>query len=67
MSLATRSWRRGGCQSTETIILIVISMLSDPNDQSPANIDAAREWRLDYQGSFKKHVFHCVRKSQDAL
>jgi ubiquitin-protein ligase len=25
----------------ETIILSVISMLSDPNDNSPANIDAA--------------------------
>jgi ubiquitin-protein ligase len=27
--------------SVETIMLSVISMLSDPNDQSPANVDAA--------------------------
>lgn len=27
--------------TVETIILSVISMLSDPNDESPANIDAA--------------------------
>lgn len=27
--------------TVETILLSVISMLSDPNDQSPANIDAA--------------------------
>ena len=23
----------------------VISMLADPNDESPANVDAAKEWR----------------------
>ncbi len=28
-------------QTVETIILSVISMLSSPNDESPANIDAA--------------------------
>jgi ubiquitin-protein ligase len=28
----------------ESIILSVISMLSDPNDESPANIDAAVSW-----------------------
>lgn len=27
--------------SPETILLSVISMLSDPNDQSPANLEAA--------------------------
>jgi ubiquitin-conjugating enzyme E2 G1 len=27
--------------TAETILLSVISMLSDPNDQSPANIEAA--------------------------
>jgi ubiquitin-conjugating enzyme E2 G1 len=26
----------------------VISMLADPNDESPANVDAAKEWRDSY-------------------
>ena len=44
----------------------VISMLSDPNDESPANIDAAVMWRNDRDG-FKKKSRLLVRKSQDAL
>ena len=28
--------------------LAVISMLADPNDESPANVDAAKEWRDSY-------------------
>ena len=31
--------------TVESIVLSVISMLSDPNDESPANIEAAKEWR----------------------
>ncbi|KAF3929750.1 hypothetical protein ABW19_dt0201577 [Dactylella cylindrospora] len=46
----------------ETILLSVISMLSSPNDESPANIDAARQWREDPAG-FKKKVRKCVRDS----
>jgi ubiquitin-conjugating enzyme E2 G1 len=26
-------------------MISIISMLSSPNDESPANIDAAKEWR----------------------
>ena len=29
-------------------IFAVISMLADPNDESPANVDAAKEWRDSY-------------------
>jgi hypothetical protein len=37
----------------ESIILSVISMLSDPNDESPANIDAAvRHIFFVYKASF---------------
>jgi ubiquitin-conjugating enzyme E2 G1 len=50
----------------EQIIVSVISMLSDPNDDSPANIDAAVMWRDDRQ-SFKKRVREVVRKSQECL
>ncbi|CAM9269391.1 unnamed protein product [Ectocarpus fasciculatus] len=49
----------------ETIILSVISMLSDPNDNSPANIDAAVMWRDD-KTQFKRRVRETVRHSQDA-
>ncbi|XP_003386065.1 PREDICTED: ubiquitin-conjugating enzyme E2 G1-like [Amphimedon queenslandica] len=53
--------------TVETIIMSVISMLADPNDESPANVDAGKDWRNDYNGAFKKKVMKCVRKSQDCL
>ena len=46
----------------ETILVSVISLLSDPNDNSPANIDAAVQWRDDFEG-FKKQVKRLVRRS----
>ncbi|TGZ78147.1 ubiquitin-conjugating enzyme [Ascodesmis nigricans] len=46
----------------ETILISVISMLSSPNDESPANVEAAKQWREDPQG-FKKRVRKCVRDS----
>ena len=48
----------------EQILVSVISMLSDPNDESPANLDAAVQWRND-RPAFKKKVRQIVRKSQD--
>ena len=48
--------------SVESILVSVISMLSSPNDESPANVDAAKEWRSNKQ-EFKKKVARCVRKS----
>ncbi|CEO59681.1 Ubiquitin-conjugating enzyme [Penicillium cataractarum] len=50
-------------QTPETILLSVISMLSSPNDESPANVEAARLWRED-PAEFKKRVRRCVRQSQ---
>ena len=32
-------------QSVEKILLSVVSMLAEPNDESPANVDAAVMWR----------------------
>ena len=52
-------------QTVETIMLSIISMLSAPNDESPANIDAAKEFREDFP-AFKKRVARCVRRSQEA-
>lgn len=51
--------------TVETILMSVISMISDPNDESPANVDAAKDWREDYNGEFKRKVKRCVRKSQE--
>ena len=50
----------------EAILISVISMLSDPNDESPANIDAAVMWRNDKE-SFKREVRRIVRRSQEDL
>nr|VDC99234.1 unnamed protein product [Brassica rapa] len=48
------------------IVLSIISMLSGPNDESPANVEAAKEWR-DNRAEFRKKVSRCVRKSQEML
>ncbi|XP_024517530.1 ubiquitin-conjugating enzyme E2 7 isoform X1 [Selaginella moellendorffii] len=50
----------------ETILLSIISMLSSPNDESPANIDAAKEWR-ERREEFKRKVSRIVRRSQEML
>ncbi|VBB25550.1 unnamed protein product [Acanthocheilonema viteae] len=50
--------------TVETILLSVISMLADPNHDSPANVDAAKMQRENFP-EFKKRVAACVRKSQE--
>jgi len=50
----------------ETILVSVISMLADPNDESPANVDAAKEWRENFP-EFKRKVARTVRRSQEEL
>ncbi len=50
----------------ETIMISIISMLSSPNDESPANVDAAKMWR-ENRDEFKKRVSRIVRKSQEML
>jgi ubiquitin-conjugating enzyme E2 G1 len=39
-------------------------MISDPNDESPANVDAAKQWR-DNPDEYKKVVGRLVRRSQE--
>lgn len=48
--------------TVESILLSVISMLASPNDESPANIDAAKEWR-DQNDAYRKRIKRIVRKS----
>ena len=50
--------------TVESILISVISMISTPNTDSPANIDAAKEFRDDY-ALFKKKCGRIVRKSQE--
>ncbi|KAI8917577.1 hypothetical protein PhCBS80983_g02707 [Powellomyces hirtus] len=52
--------------TVETIVLSVISMLSGPNDESPANAKAAKEWRED-PSAFKKRVQRTVRQSEEDM
>ncbi|KAG6763665.1 hypothetical protein POTOM_031098 [Populus tomentosa] len=62
--LATERW--SPVHTVESIVLSIISMLSGPNDESPANVDAAKQWR-DSREEFRKRVSRCVRKSQEML
>ncbi|KNC48426.1 ubiquitin carrier protein [Thecamonas trahens ATCC 50062] len=50
---ATERW--SPIQSVLSIVLSVLSMLADPNDESPANVDAAVEWR-DNRPAFRARV-----------
>ncbi|KAJ3334804.1 ubiquitin-conjugating enzyme E2 G1 [Gonapodya sp. JEL0774] len=50
--------------TVETILVSVISLLSSPNDDSPANVDAAKQWREDLKG-YKRKVRRLVEKSMD--
>lgn len=49
-------------QSVEKILLSVISMLAEPNDESGANVDAAKMWREDRQ-EFNRIAERIVRKT----
>uniref|UniRef100_A0A2C9VZ45 UBC core domain-containing protein n=2 Tax=Manihot esculenta TaxID=3983 RepID=A0A2C9VZ45_MANES len=60
--LASERWMP--VHTVESIVLSIISMLSSPNDESPANVEAAKEWRENRE-EFKRKVSGCVRKSQE--
>jgi len=49
-------------QSVEKILLSVVSMLAEPNDESPANVDAAKMYRNNRE-EFNKRVRKTVEKS----
>lgn len=60
--LAIERWRP--ILGVEAVIVSVISMLCDPNIESPAHLDNAKLFRDDLPG-FKKKCRQCVRKSQE--
>ncbi|KAF8468156.1 ubiquitin-conjugating enzyme/RWD-like protein [Kalaharituber pfeilii] len=47
-------------QSVEKILISVMSMLAEPNEESGANVDAAKVWREDRE-RYVKEVKKCVR------
>ena len=47
-------------QSVEKVLLSVMSMLAEPNTESPANVDAAKMWR-EGRDEFKKIAHKHVR------
>ncbi|KAB5576380.1 ubiquitin-conjugating enzyme [Coniochaeta sp. 2T2.1] len=53
-------------QTPETILLSVISLFEDPNDESPANLEAAKLLREEREGrskEFRRRCRLCVRES----
>lgn len=58
--LASERW--SPVQSVEKILLSVVSMLAEPNAESPANVEAAKLFRNDKE-EFNKRVRDCVRLS----
>ncbi|KFY68059.1 hypothetical protein V496_01306 [Pseudogymnoascus sp. VKM F-4515 (FW-2607)] len=53
-------------QSPETILISVISLLHSPNDESPANVEAAVLWREEQKEGgkeFRRRTRKCVRES----
>mmetsp|Transcript_11859 Transcript_11859/g.19982 ORF Transcript_11859/g.19982 Transcript_11859/m.19982 type:complete len:169 (+) Transcript_11859:77-583(+) len=50
--------------TVESILISVISMIGEPNLESPANIAAAKEYRTDLD-AFKRNCRRIVRRSQE--
>jgi len=53
-------WRP--CQTVSTVLISVISLLSDPNISSPANVDSSVEWRSE-RDKFWDRVSKLVEKA----
>lgn len=62
MGYESSSERWSPVQSVEKILLSVVSMLAEPNDESAANVDAAKTWRDD-RTRFNEIAHRTVRKS----
>ncbi|MPC25685.1 Ubiquitin-conjugating enzyme E2 G2 [Portunus trituberculatus] len=62
MGYETSAERWSPVQSVEKILLSVVSMLAEPNDESSANVDAAKMWRDD-RDQFNRIAERLVRKT----
>ncbi|TAQ86444.1 hypothetical protein B7494_g5228 [Chlorociboria aeruginascens] len=54
-------------QTPETILLSVISLLHSPNDESPANVEAARLWREERDNGDKEFRRRCRKGVRESL
>ncbi|KAG9393619.1 Ubiquitin-conjugating enzyme [Carpediemonas membranifera] len=61
---ADERWRP--VHGVQSVLLSVVSMLNEPNTESPANIEAAKLSR-ENMGEFKKRVRRTVRRSLESL
>lgn len=52
-------------QSAETVLISIISLLEDPNVNSPANVDAAVDWRKDRESYNAKVKTEVERSKKD--
>lgn len=60
METAEERWRP--ILSVEAVLVSVLSLLADPNDSSPANIDAAKQWREDRK-AFNRKARRCASRT----
>jgi ubiquitin-conjugating enzyme E2 G1 len=51
-------------QSVNSILISILSMLSSPNFESPANVDASNLWKNNYD-EYKKVIYKMVATSQN--
>jgi ubiquitin-conjugating enzyme E2 G2 len=58
--LASERW--SPIQSVEKILISVMSLLAEPNDESPANVEAAKMWR-DRREEYEKTVRAYMKQS----
>uniref|UniRef100_A0A7S1SZ89 E2 ubiquitin-conjugating enzyme n=1 Tax=Tetraselmis chuii TaxID=63592 RepID=A0A7S1SZ89_9CHLO len=63
----TAAERWSPVHTVETIMVSIISMMASPNVDSPANIDAAKDFRESRDGDFRRKVARIVRKSQEMM
>ncbi|KAH3679308.1 hypothetical protein WICMUC_001132 [Wickerhamomyces mucosus] len=52
-------------QTVETVLISIVSLLEDPNPSSPANVDAAVDWRKKPDVYKKKVTLEVERSKQD--
>lgn len=54
-------------QSPETILVSTISLMYSPNDESPANVEAAKLWRAEKSDGDKEFKRRCRRIVRESL
>ena len=56
------SERWSSSQNVNSILMSILSIISEPNFESPANVDAAQLWKKDYS-SYKNMIYKIIAKS----